>query len=72
VAPGDVVVTGKKANQLSKPAAVQKDGKTQANTAAPKPGELRGTDSALSETRGSADKARRKVRQVGPKFLPSN
>lgn len=71
-APGDVIVTDKKAKQLSqpRPAPGQKDAKTE--TAAPKPGELRGTDSALTETPGSAGKADRKVRQVGPKFLPSN
>jgi hypothetical protein len=73
VAPGDVIVTDENAKQLSqpRPAPGQKDAKTQDKSAAPKP-ELRGTDSALAETPGSSEKATRKVRQVGPKFLPSN
>ncbi len=74
VAPGDVIVTDKKAKQLSqpRPAPGQKDAKTQADDTHPKPGELRGTDSALAETPDPAGKTKRKVRQVGPKFLPSN
>ncbi len=73
VAPGDVIVTDQKANQLSQPrhAPGQNSAATQADSAA-KPGELRGTNSALAETPGSTDNSKRKVRQVGPKFLPSN
>ncbi len=73
VAPGDVIVTDKKAKQLSQPRPVpgQKTAKP-ATAAAPKPGELRGSDSALAETPGESDAAKRKVRQVGPRFLPSH
>ena len=77
VAPGDVIVTDKKAKQLSQPrpapgqkAAGTKSAGTPATT---KPGELRGSESALAETPGKADAAgKRKVRKVGPSFLPSH
>lgn len=73
--PGDIIVTDKKAKQLSQPlpAPGQKAAKTQANPAAPKPGELRGSESALAETPGKTeDPNKRKVRQVGPRFLPAH
>lgn len=73
--PGDIIVTDKKAKQLSqpRPAPGQKAANTQAKPAVPKPGELRGSNSALSETPSKTeDAAKRKVRQVGPRFLPSN
>jgi hypothetical protein len=74
VAPGDVIVTDKNAKQLAqpRPAPDQKNAGAQGNAAPPKLGELRGTNSALAEKPGTADNTKRKVRQVGPKFLPSN
>lgn len=68
--PGDVIVTDQKAKQLSQPKSVP--GQKAATAAAPKPGELRGSEAALAETPGKTDNAaKRKVRQVGPRFLPS-
>jgi hypothetical protein len=72
--PGDIIVTDKKAKQLSQPRPLpgQKASKGQAKTTSPKPGELRGSEAALAETPGRTDaNAKRKVRQVGPRFLPS-
>ncbi len=73
--PGDIIVTDKKAKQLSQPRPVpgQKSTKAQAKQATPKPGELRGSEAALAETSGKTDAtAKHKIRQVGPRFLPSN
>jgi Protein of unknown function (DUF2865) len=75
VEPGDVIVTDSKARQLSQPRPVpgQKAPNTQTNSATPKPGELRGSEAALAETPAKGDDAaKRKVRQVGPSFLPSH
>ncbi len=73
--PGDIIVTDKKAKQLSQPRPVpgQNRTKTQAKQDSPKLGELRGSEFALAETPGNSDTtAKRKICQVGPSFLPSN
>ncbi len=74
VQPGDVVVTDKNAKQLSqpRPAPGTKAAPGKAATAAPD--KLRGSEAALAETPGTTDKAnpKKKIRQVGPKFLPSH
>jgi hypothetical protein len=61
--PGDIIVTGKK---------TQPQAKTQATPPTPDPAKLRGSEAALAQTPGKTDDAaHRKVRQVGPRFLPS-
>jgi Protein of unknown function (DUF2865) len=77
VAPGDVIVTDKKAEQLSQPhpAPAAKAAASSSKSATAKPGELRGSEAALAETPGKTDKTsdtKRKIRQVGPSFLPSH
>ena len=70
VAPGDVVVTEKNAKQLSQPR-VGANGKpiqtksTAKNGAAPA-----GSEPALAEAPGQIDPTKRKVREIGPTFLP--
>jgi len=70
VAPGDVVVTEKNAKSLSQPR-IGADGKP-IRTTTPKQGttQLRGSEPALAEAPGQIDKTKRKVRTVGPTFLP--
>ena len=73
VAPGDVVVTEKNAKQLSQPR-IGADGKPiRAGAQAPKNNNatgLRGSEPALAEAPGQIDPTKRKVRTVGPTFLP--
>ena len=65
LAPGDVVVTDRNANQVSQqPAAAAK---------AKQPGQAKAkTPAAMVEAPGQPDKAKRKVRAVGPTFLPAH
>jgi hypothetical protein len=64
LAPGDVVVTDRNANRLSQPAAGAKA--KQADHAKAK------TPEAMVEAPGQPDKTKRKVRAVGPTFLPAH
>jgi Protein of unknown function (DUF2865) len=64
LAPGDVVVTDQNANQVSQPAAAAKAKQTgQAKPTSP---------AAMVEAPGQPDKTKRKVRAVGPTFLPAH
>jgi Protein of unknown function (DUF2865) len=65
VAPGDVVVTDRNANQLSQPPATAAKPK-QAGQAKDK------TPAAIAEAPGQPEKTKRKVRAVGPTFLPAH
>jgi Protein of unknown function (DUF2865) len=71
VAPGDVIVTEKNAKQLSQPK-VGADGKPihPAVTAQKKKAAPTGSEPALAEAPGQIDPTKRKVRTVGPTFLP--
>ncbi len=61
--PGGVIATGKKTQQRA-----SSPGKTPITD----PAKLRGSEDALAQTPGKTDDtAHRKVRQVGPRFLPS-
>lgn len=64
---GDVVVTDENAKKLSAPRGA--DGKPVKPAAAPQP---ESTRSALADAPGQIDPTKRKVRTVGPTFLPSN
>lgn len=64
LAPGDVVVTDRNANRLSQPAAGAKV--KQADHIKAK------TPEAMVEAPGQPEKAKRKVRAVGPTFLPAH
>ena len=70
VAPGDVIVTEKNAKSLSQPR-IGPDGKP-IRTTTPKENatQLRGSEPALAEAPGQIDPSKRKVRTVGPTFLP--
>ena len=68
LAPGDVVVTEKNAKQLSQP-------RTNANSKDPNPSEKptakpAGQPSSIVDAPGKPDPTKRKVRTVGPTFLP--
>ncbi len=63
LAPGDVVVTDRNANRLSQPAANQTKQPGKTTTTAPE---------AMVEAPGQVDKTKRKVRAVGPTFLPAH
>ena len=61
--PGDIIVTGKQQQQRAS---------TPGKTPITDPAKLRGSEDALAQTPGKSDgTAKRKVRQVGPRFLPS-
>ena len=62
LAPGDVVVTDRNANRLSQPAANQTKQPAKTTTA----------PEAMVEAPGQVDKTKRKVRAVGPTFLPAH
>ena len=64
LAPGDVVVTDRNANRVSQPAAGAK-GKQADHTKVKTP-------EAMVEAPGQPDKTKRKVRAVGPTFLPAH
>jgi hypothetical protein len=65
VAPGDVVVTDHNANRVSQPPA--------AAAKAKQPGQAKAkTPAAMVEAPGQPDKTKRKVRAVGPTFLPAH
>ena len=63
---GDVVVTEQNSKKLSTPRGA--DGKLLRPSVAPQ----QDTRSALGDAPGQADPTKRKVRTVGPTFLPSN
>jgi Protein of unknown function (DUF2865) len=63
LAPGDVVVTDRNANRLSQPAANQTKQSAKTTTKA---------SEAMVEAPGQVDKTKRKVRAVGPTFLPAH
>jgi Protein of unknown function (DUF2865) len=63
LAPGDVVVTDRNANRLSQPAANQTKQLGKTTSTAPE---------AMVEAPGQVDKTKRKVRAVGPTFLPAH
>ncbi len=68
LAPGDVVVTDKKAKQLSQP---RSGGNDKNPTSQEKPGAANPAGaSSMVEAPGEVDPAKRKVRTVGPSFLP--
>ena len=68
LAPGDVVVTDKKAKQLSQPHnAPNLKGSIQQEKSAAKPGNK---SSSMVDAPGELDPTKRKVRTVGPSFLP--
>lgn len=67
VAPGDVVITEQSAKKLSAPRAGP-DGKPLRPDAKPAPE----TPAAMVDAPGEADPTKRKVRTVGPTFLPSH
>ncbi len=71
VAPGDVVVTDEKARQLSQPR-IGADGKRIKPAPAAKGGKAKTepTEKAMAEAPGKPDSTKRKVRTVGPTFLP--
>ncbi|HZD89777.1 MAG TPA: DUF2865 domain-containing protein, partial [Pseudolabrys sp.] len=76
--PSDIIATDQNGKPLAQPAAPgQKSATAQAKpsskTAAPTdPAKLRGSEAALAQTPGKTDpNVKRKVRQVGPAFLPS-
>jgi hypothetical protein len=66
LAPGDVVVTDKKAKQLSQPRGNGKNATTQEKPTAVKPT----GPASMVEAPGEVDPTKRKVRTVGPSFLP--
>jgi Protein of unknown function (DUF2865) len=66
LAPGDVVVTDRNASRLSQPAAGGKP--DQAN----QPAKSTKAPEAMVEAPGQPDKTKRKVRAVGPTFLPAH
>ena len=69
VAPGDVVVTEQNAKKLSQPRGAA--GKpADAHGAKDSGTKLRGSEPALAEAPGKVDPTKRKVRTVGPTFLP--
>jgi hypothetical protein len=66
LAPGDVVVTDRNANRMSQPSAAgakPNQAKQPAKAAAPE---------AMVDAPGEVDKTKRKVRAVGPTFLPAH
>jgi len=70
VAPGDVIVTEKNAKRLSQPR-LGADGKPiQTKSSAQKDTTPTGSEPALAEAPGKIDPTKRKVRTVGPTFLP--
>ena len=66
LAPGDVVITDQNAKRYEQPGAAPKGkaAKESAKTAPP--------PKAMVEAPGEVDKTKRKVRAVGPTFLPSH
>ena len=68
VQPGDVVVTDENAKRFSQPRGA--DGKP--IKAAPQAAQPESTRSALADAPGQVDPTKRKVRTVGPTFLPSH
>jgi hypothetical protein len=70
VQPGDVVVTDENAKRFSQPRGA--DGKTLKPATAPTSQAPESTRSALADAPGQADPTKRKVRTVGPTFLPSH
>jgi hypothetical protein len=70
VAPGDVVVTEQNAKQLSQPR-IGPDGKP-IKPSAPMQESAAGQIAPLADAPGETDPTKRKVRTVGPTFLPSN
>jgi Protein of unknown function (DUF2865) len=71
VVPGDVIVTDKTAKNLSQPR-IGADGKPIKPAAAQKTTAPTGSEPALAEAPGRIDPTKRKVRTVGPTFLPSH
>ena len=69
VQPGDVVVTDDNAKRFSQPRGA--DGKP-IKAGTPQAAQTESTRSALADAPGRVDPAKRKVRTVGPTFLPSN
>jgi hypothetical protein len=70
VAPGDVIVTEKNAKQLSQPRVGANGKPTQAKSTAQKNAVPAGSEPALAEAPGQVDPTKRKVRTIGPTFLP--
>ncbi len=71
VAPGDVVVTEQNAKRLSQPRVGANGKPIRSNSRAPADAApLRGSEPALAEAPGQTDPTKRKVRTVGPTFLP--
>jgi hypothetical protein len=75
---GDIVVTEERAKQLAQPQ-VDAQGKPIKPAAAPKPGTAQAqpvaatpANAAAADTTGDADTSKRKVRAVGPTFLPAH
>ncbi len=66
LAPGDVVITEQNAKRYEQPGAVQR------KPAAKESAKGQPPSKALVEAPGEADNAKRKVRAVGPTFLPSH
>jgi hypothetical protein len=66
LAPGDVVITDKNAKHYEQVPAAPKTAQKNVKTATPPPPE------AMVEAPGKIDKTKRKVREVGPTFLPSH
>jgi Protein of unknown function (DUF2865) len=71
VAPGDVVVTDQKAKQLSQPR-IGADGKPIKPAAKDAKSKTEPTEKAMAEAPGELDPTKRKVRTVGPTFLPKH
>jgi hypothetical protein len=80
---GDIVVTEERAKQLSqpsvdaqgkpiKPAPGAKPGTAQAQTQAQPVAATPASANAAADTTGDADTSKRKVRAVGPTFLPAH
>ncbi len=69
MAPGDVVVTEKNAKQLSQPR-IGADGKPIRHDPRAKTQNVTPPPTAMVEAPGENDPAKRKVRTVGPTFLP--
>lgn len=69
VQPGDVVVTDENAKRFSQPRGA--DGKP-IKAGTPQATQSESTRSALADAPGQVDPTKRKVRTVGPTFLPSN
>jgi Protein of unknown function (DUF2865) len=71
VAPGDVVVTEKNAKQLSQPR-IGPDGKPIRHDPRAKTPNVTPPPTAMVEAPGETDPTKRKVRTVGPTFLPAH